>query len=358
MADTIFILGAGASNQAGIPLMADFLDVAEKLMKSSEVESPESFEAVFRGISTLQQVHSKSQIDIVNIESVFSAFEMARTLGKLGNLTEEEINELPSAMRTVIVQTVQSTLKIPVRNRQIYSPRPYDDFADLIRKIRESKSPKQSVAVITFNYDMGIDLSLHFNRIPFAYGWETNLRQDIVPLLKLHGSLNWAQCSHCKSVIPWDLDNYFSKYQWPFIDDETTSVFLNMGSHIKEISPHCKEGPMLKESVIAPPTWSKAEYHMLFSKVWGYAAREMGDATNIFVIGYSLPETDMFFRYLYALGTAGNVPLKRFWVFDPSSAVGVRFEHLLGPGAIQRFQFHPITFEKAIGVIRSSVVDS
>ncbi len=79
MADTVFILGAGASKEAGAPLMGEFLDVAHNLWKTEGSTMP-AFETVFRGISRLQQVHSKAKLDIQNVESVFAAFEMAKTL--------------------------------------------------------------------------------------------------------------------------------------------------------------------------------------------------------------------------------------------------------------------------------------
>jgi len=83
MADTVIILGAGASKQGGAPLMHDFLDVARDLLSADKVgDARKSFETVFRGISALQQVHSKSELDILNLESVFAAFEMGLLLSE------------------------------------------------------------------------------------------------------------------------------------------------------------------------------------------------------------------------------------------------------------------------------------
>ncbi len=66
--------------------MAEFLDEADKL-RSSSPEDREQFDLVFKGRAALQQVHSMAQLDILNIESVFAAFEMAQLTGRLGNLT-------------------------------------------------------------------------------------------------------------------------------------------------------------------------------------------------------------------------------------------------------------------------------
>jgi hypothetical protein len=78
MVNTLFILGAGTSTEAGAPAMANFLDKAEELFLSGVVDSDkEHFELVFEGIAKLQHVYAKSFLDTNNVESVFTAFEKA-----------------------------------------------------------------------------------------------------------------------------------------------------------------------------------------------------------------------------------------------------------------------------------------
>jgi dimeric dUTPase (all-alpha-NTP-PPase superfamily) len=75
MSNIVFILGAGASKQAGAPLMKDFIDTARDLYSSNDVDNKnEDFQKVFTAISELQRVHSKSNLDIDNIEAVFFSF--------------------------------------------------------------------------------------------------------------------------------------------------------------------------------------------------------------------------------------------------------------------------------------------
>ena len=78
----VIILGAGASRDAGAPLMSNFLDVAERLLWSGDLtpEDEKSFEAVFQGLVPLQAVYAKSYLELGNIEAVFAAFEMAELL--------------------------------------------------------------------------------------------------------------------------------------------------------------------------------------------------------------------------------------------------------------------------------------
>ncbi len=351
MANTVFILGAGASYQAGAPLMNDFLDVAYNLWRTGDVKDfDQQFASVFRGRSALQQVHSKSQLNIQNIESVFAAFEMGKTLQKFGDFNNEEIENLVAAMKSIIVATIESKLEFPVSSDQasIYSPYPYDSFVEMLQNLKTKSVPKQDVAVITFNYDLALDYAFYKEQIGIYYGLEGNRRDNAVPFLKLHGSLNWAHCSVCGKVVPWELKEYYSTHQLRF---KQNIYRLRLGSKIKEHKHGDHE--MYSEPLIAPPTWSKAEYYKILSPVWANAAKELSDAENIFVIGYSLPESDSFFRYLYALGTVGSTILKRFWVFDPDRTGDVekRFRDLLGHGAQQAFQPFQLTFENAIGEI-------
>jgi len=337
--------------------MGDFLDTADNLWRSGNVRGVEdSFQKVFQGISELQQVHSKSQLDIQNVESVFAAFEMGRTLKKFGGYSLDQIGELAKAMRQVIVHTIQTTLKLPVQGQRAVEPPPYKDFVRLVSYLRGEASPPSDVAIITFNYDMAIDYSLYINRISVNYSLEEDKSLSGIPLLKLHGSLNWARCSVCNQVIPWLLSDYFKEYSWNiFHGDNIKYVTLGIGSHLKSYAHCSKDKNVDEEPVIVPPTWNKTQYHETLSNVWSRAAEELSDAENIFAIGYSLPMSDAFFRYLYALGTVGRTTLKRFWVFNPdrSGQTESRFRELLGPGAQARFRYFPEPFSGSIGIIEN-----
>lgn len=70
---------------------------------------------------------------------------------------------------------------------------------------------------------------------------------------------------------------------------------------------------------------------------------------------YSLPSTDSFFRQLYALGTVGPIPLKRFWVFDIDPTREEVFRKLLGPGARERFRFFSVDARDALREISREI---
>jgi hypothetical protein len=352
MPNTVFFLGAGASKQAGAPLMADFLDRAHDLWKSGRVSKHHNdFERVFSAIAALQVVHSKSKLDLNNIEVVFSAFEMARVLQRFPERDAAGIHFLIEAIKNVIVVTLQESIRFPVeRGAFLEAPPPYRAFATLLNQLTRESLPLHHVSVLTFNYDICVEVAFHFGEIPFEYGFITEADRTRVLLLKLHGSLNWTRRTSDQQLIAYPIDEYLGKaYLSPM--QRSKSVTIPIGTALPDLQ--LSDPEVDGTAVLVAPTPSKGESHRLLSDVWASAARELADAENIFISGYSMPATDSFFHYLYALGTAGRTPLKRFWVFDPDSTglVEARFRDLLGPGAESRFRFVRSTFESAINEI-------
>jgi hypothetical protein len=356
MSQTVFILGAGASRKAGAPLMQNFLDVSEQLRDGNQVsESLAQFNLVFAALAALSQTHSKATLDIMNIESVFAAFEMAKLLGRLGTLTVQEIDQLSDAMSRVIVRTLEKTIKIPLKEGRARAPEPYSRLVELIAKTFEVGSGRINLpkrfSIITFNYDLCLDLAFYAGGIHVRYSLADDERKDAIAVLKLHGSLNWGHCSSCGKLVAWPLPQYFQARNWAYAESDHGT--MEMSLHMKEFQD-CKSGTFTGPYVV-PPTWNKGQYHNSLESVWKAAASELSTAENIFVSGYSLPESDQFFRYLYALGTVGDLRLKNLWVFDPSSEVEARFRALLGQAAAPRFTFFQAKFEDMFAQVRSVI---
>ena len=360
MSEIVFILGAGASKEAGAPLMADFLDKADGLRKAGKVqEFKPDFDRVFEVISKLQPVHSKAELDLDNIESVFAAFEMGRLIDRLPGLSSGEIEPLLASIKRLIFRTLELTVNYPVKKGSIYPNPFYDLFAKLVNDLNDS-GRENRCSIITFNYDLALDYALYFNEHPADYCLSEPQKHGLTSLMKLHGSLNWAKCRKCGEIIPWDFGAFFQKFSLSRLDESRIkSVCLDVASKLSSSGlKHCEEN-IMPDPVIVPPTWNKTAYHQDLSKVWTRAALELSDAENIFVSGYSLVESDSFFRYLFALGSVGQTRIKRFWVFDPDEQdiVRPRFEQLIGSGTKSRFEFRKQAFGEAITSIANEFLD-
>jgi len=316
--------------------MPDFLDKAENVWRTGRAAGHEqSFDLVFKGIQELQPAYAKSTIDTDNLESVFGAFEMARLTNRLGALSSEEVGKLPSAIRRVIAVTIEQELNFPVRGLTLIAPPAYERFVEFLRSL---VSPENTVALMTFNYDLALDLALHRRlQDTIDYGLEADVRGK-VQLLKLHGSLNWLRCG-CGKVAAWQLKDYLNRRQW-----SDGPGRLAMLAEIKTFTHGC--GRSAEDLFIVPPTWSKGEFHREIASVWRAAVLHLQEAEEITIIGYSLPANDEFFRYLFALGTTGPTRIKSIKVINPDHTVEKRFDDLLGPSSKRRFVFLAERFEK------------
>jgi hypothetical protein len=343
--NNVFILGAGASKQAGAPLMYDFIDKAEELYRSYPRDT--DLKLIFDTIAELQSVYAKSNLDLDNIEVLFGVIEMANLIEKLVNHSKEQIQQIRDALINVIVRTLESNINYPVLNNYIQPPEPYDKFTDILLKLKSNNS------IITFNYDTCMDYALMTHRREVDYCLDIKKSNGGFKLLKLHGSVNWGRCPNegCGKILPLELKRVIDP-RLLFGDEADESLKFEISKRLAEKLVHKECGNMTvsKVPVIVPPTWNKTGYHGDLANVWNAAALELSNAVNIFVVGYSLPETDSFFRYLYALGTLSTTKINRFWVFNPdnSGKIEDRFRNLIGKGIEKRFQYFATNFSGAI----------
>lgn len=379
MAQNVFILGAGASQEAGAPLMNDFLDKVDNLYtyEKDRLKLGRSFksdlllkdyENVRNIISDLQIIHSKSNLDLYNIETLFGAIEMANLISYLPNHNQDDISKLRSSIINVIVTTLELSVQFPVPSNYddndddrggdpffiLGVPKPYDELIKTLKLL-----PGDS-AILTFNYDIAIDYAFFKSSWPINYHLDESNNDNKYSLLKLHGSINWGICPQCNKIIPMGFDDFIKSSRISNLNTDSPSNSFLISEGLKVFSHlNCKEAGFQRVDdvpVIVPPTWNKTQYHSSLANVWKHAARELSNAVNIFVIGYSLPETDSFFRYLYALGSIGSSPIKHFWVFDPdkSGTVNDRFRRMIGQGIERRYSYYKIGFSDAIKHIENN----
>jgi hypothetical protein len=167
----------------------------------------------------------------------------------------------------------------------------------------------------------------------------------------LHGSLNWVWCSDCGIVTEYGLHQYFERKTFP--GAESVRLLVSEEATRKAKCRGCgKAGGQL---MVVPPTWNKASHQAQLSQIWSAAAAELQHAERIMVCGYSLPPSDHFFHYLYALGTIGSASLREFRVCDPDGDVEGRFDRILGQQARGRFASFRESFQEMINRAKSLI---
>ena len=353
MAENVFIFGAGASKEAGVPVMNEFIIKGLALKNKKIIPSEKiDFDRVDQAITSLNNsLYSKINIKLINIEDVFGLIEMGKILNKFpGCANAKEIEELRESIIKFIVVTIEQNNLFNHKEGTIASTaKIYDEFADKILQNLYYKN-NISFSAITFNYDISLDHSLSFHGIPYDYCFLDATPKNKIKLIKLHGSINWGICPKCKLIYPISFDEFLTKFH-PSLQRGLSSkpIPIRIGSkigsfyHLGACRTKLKNIPLL-----IPPTWNKTDYHPNIKIVWKHAAKELAEAENIFIIGYSMPETDLFFKYLLGLGTINPMKrLRRFWVFNPDRELEKRYKTLKGLG-VEDFHFFPSTFKEAI----------
>lgn len=351
MYKTVFILGAGASADAGLPVMANFLDRARDYYSSGIIQNEQdeiAFKQVFDAIHKLKGVLFKSSIDLNNIESVFSVIDMGLLLGRLGSIPTSELEQLYDSIQKLIAVTIDLSTRVTTRSippKKLKGT--YYDFIGSIKKFflsRESNSAHVNLlppTFITFNYDIALDYALHLHDAPINYCLHSDVSHW--KLIKLHGSVNWGYSDDKDTIYGWQIGDFINGPGIGYADDSPIMI----GSLLRQIKDE-NDRPV-KGPFIVPPSWSKREFHKKIEPVWRAGAKALAEAEAIYVIGYSLPPTDIFFRYLFSLATFSEASIRHFWVFNPDTDVKERFEELLGPGlkTDNRFKFFETDFKGA-----------
>jgi hypothetical protein len=354
---TVFILGAGASRAAGGPLMSDFIECAIKIHSRNESGwAYTHFERIMKARRKLQRAFAKSSIDLDNIENLFSTFEMASLIGRLSDLDETEAAELPRSLRYLIMRTLEQSILFPInaQDQHIAAPYPYQAFAELLLALSRSKEAAP-VSVINFNYDLCLDYALCFEGRPISYGLERGEQtRNALRVFKVHGSLNWFRDQttggvKAEPVQPLPMRTYWDRLGLNYPAERPVDCMEII------YGPQQWGEALCPDPVIVPPTLNKGWYQQQLKSVWRDASMALSTAENIFVIGYSLPLSDQFFRSFYSLSMISESIVDRFWLFDPTNRDDVveRFTSLLGPAITSRdkFKFSPVKFTGAIKTI-------
>lgn len=290
---TVFILGAGASQAAGAPLMFDFMDRASRIERRREAGwAADSFASVSEARKKLQVAYAKSNVDLDNIENLFSTFEMASLIGRLSDLPKQTVEILPEHLRFLIMRTLERTILYPINGKdsQIPPPKYYDAFADLI--IELSTIPDVApIAVINFNYDLCLDYALTLaGKTPY-YGLEQQKPgRDSIHVLKVHGSLNWSKIPGSPGYAisplqPLDMSRYWERLGLDTPAERPIDTMELM------YGPDKWGSKLHPTPLIVPPTWNKGWYQEMLKPVWKAASTALSLAENVFVIGYSLPSS-------------------------------------------------------------------
>lgn len=224
----------------------------------------------------------------------------------------------------------------------------------IVREVWQGRWDHTNLTLITFNQDLVIEKALEamkgtrrysdfpWNirecyRIRFPNGFSSiggtrfTFRETgaSVPLLKMHGSLNWLYTVRSRRDPKNVLRNPSGLY------------CLNFQRIVTGSRHRSRRGYRMVPSIplIVPPIFEKvARYQKTVGPVWGEAAKELEAAEELLFFGYSFPETDIAARNLLKRAIHKNQRIRRVRIIDPDSGVAARITDLLGVDTILHYR--------------------
>ncbi|MHB1587388.1 MAG: hypothetical protein ACYCRH_03280 [Acidiferrobacteraceae bacterium] len=203
----------------------------------------------------------------------------------------------------------------------------------------------QGNAIVSTNWDIVVEKHLQH---PYSY----KLRMGVIPkqkklaskkglpLLKLHGSANWAYCDSCRRLFTYEAaDGKGTLHSWIFLEIRDFQALDRSSDAIeRDIAqggprPSCRSCKAPLSARVATFSYGKAMGYFQFQAVWDEALWQLRRAETWVFIGYSLPDADFQLRHLLKTAQLGRKKAPKIvavLVLKPESKTRQNYERLFG----------------------------
>ncbi|TGM82416.1 hypothetical protein EHR01_06450 [Leptospira mtsangambouensis] len=290
----ILFLGAGFSAPLDIPTMANFLERSHDLHELDPFKY-KSFEVIFELIKKLHYIKSKININLNNIESILSLLEMGDYLSDKiieGSEFEKFIKDvIIGSTKTIEFNQHYLHKNLKGEHNNIFQDRILDVYFQFILRIIGAKFKiyNRNNKIL---FDVSKDESNNNKYQIITLNYDNNI-EEFIKLIN----------SNSENKIKIDYENQIVSE-------------LNLTLSIAKL-----HGSI--ESRIIPPTWNKTANDQI-KIIWQNAFNMLNQAHEIIFLGYSLPESDAYIKYLITYSMLNNQNLKKVTVYNNDSDINVK----------------------------------
>ena len=302
MEKVAYIIGAGFSAPLGLPVMSNFLEKS-KDMYSLNPERYDYFKKVFSQIRDYSVIKNFCQADLFNIEEILSLMEMSNQLqGK--KLQHEFLNYICDVIDFYTPSFTRYSDSLP------------SDWFNFMFGDNETTN--------VFGFFYGSIHNLIISRNPQIGGnfiYERNPSSNVQYAVI---SLNYDRVLENLAVFLSDqLELKAEQLTFRMNFDKTSEPFSSQPTLTK------LHGCVASRKII-PPTWSKNIHNQILS-TWKMAYRIIREATQIRILGYSLPDSDNYIKFLIKSALKESQNLKNIDVIcrDSNGAVEKRYGYFI-----------------------------
>ena len=308
--DHLFIVGAGFSHHAGLPLTTGFTEqllATKKFYASSASSMMVKFLRKFVA-DTFDHDVSVAARYWPELEDIFTCVDLSANSGHhLG--AEYSPSQLRTVRRALIVRTIRMLRQTFIAGKATQAT----EWRNLQRFFQ--RLDKSNCAFLRMNWDTVIEEGLTENESTgLDYGCEamparfaqTGIRlliqtsDQLVSVLKPHGSTNWLYCDACRQLFWFPpsatyriADQLFAERDWDVVSQ---AIGETHKSAVKRACPVC--GATALGTRFATFSYRKALDFPMHARSWLSAENLLREARNWIFIGYSLPAADYEFKHL------------------------------------------------------------
>lgn len=292
-----FILGAGFSKCADLPVQADF----SPLLTSDKFDSPIDREITIHIKEFLTSVFGwQEKREIPLLEDVFTFIDLSISNGHY--LSCRYSPTMLASLRKLLIYRIFQILD----NQFNICP----EILELLEHYQD-----KDCSFIVVNWDIVLEKHLlelnpssYINYIAPSYDWHSQRSGNPghgIKICKMHGSSNWAYCENCKSLF-YQLDQKLSLHRKIGLTKENFRLF-NADFADKHFSNSpakghddnaCHQCHAILSSHIATFSYRKSFRTAAYSAIWYEAENLLANADKWIFVGYSLPEADFELKHL------------------------------------------------------------
>ncbi len=310
---SVYFLGAGSSKNFGYPLTNDIMPEIILALKDNSLffhssaktqnahadhsQLLEYFYQLYPGLNNVDVVKEKNRIP--NITEVLSMVDHCSfyNIPPHPNLSDQNLEQFRQLLNRAIGELMLN-----------YEEKPYTNVErnllnSFISPIRKSRTANDSLTFITTNYDLIIDNEIQneflIDKVDYGITYRNVFDSNIVTTpsnsavkyYKLHGSLNWLQCSLCGYFY---INPYGCIIHQAFkneTDNENTCI--------------CSDHLRLKTVLVSPSLVRDIRDSNLL-QIWRSALESIRVADKLVFIGYSLPSEDLAIKSIIMRGINGR----------------------------------------------------
>lgn len=305
----LFILGAGFSAGAGIPMTGPLLSLA---MKRFHEDSPGLWSRVdgyVRACFGLEGEPDYERLSLAEICTFLHYVELREHAG--GERWSDAGSRENLALRYFIAKAVVERTPVGSGIPDVY--------------LRFAKQLQETDVVISFNWDCLLEAALSQVGRSYSYSFEGNA----LPLAKLHGSIDW------RLGLP---DTLSLSWQPVGFDDGLMQTPIHSCSELRLLNAWngADRGPLGEiQPLIVLPGYGKAFDVRQLAWLWYKPEFAFGSTHDVFIIGLSLSRDDFIIRSLFLhnlpyVTTMSGVPGRSIYIINLDPATRDNYAFLLG----------------------------